>query len=72
MSDLYLCSAFQLIWMLHAQSTLINQVEVMPAGASKDFILRMLVTKRGYKDTHVITLINKKSPLHNSESSGKS
>lgn len=40
----------QLIWMLHAQSTLINQVEVMPAGACKDFILRMLVTKRGLKN----------------------
>ena len=60
MSVLYLFSAFQLIWMLHAQSTLINQVEVMPAGASKDFILRMLVTKRRYKDTLVITLIKKK------------
>lgn len=49
--------------MLHAQSTLINQVEVMPAGASKDFILKMLVTKRGYKDLHVITLISIKGPL---------
>ena len=72
MSVLYLCCAFQLIWMLHAQSTLINQVEVMPAGASKDFILRMLVTKRGYKDIHVITLIVIKSPLLRCESSGKS
>ena len=63
MSVFYLCCALQLIWMLHAQSTLINQVEVMPAGASKDFILKMLVTKRGYKDLHVITLISIKGPL---------
>lgn len=33
------CVKFQLIWMLHAQSRLINDVELMQAGAIKDFLL---------------------------------
>ena len=39
---------YQLIWLLHAQSRLVCQAEIMPAGRSKDFISRILITKRGY------------------------
>lgn len=34
--------------MLHAQGQLINEIGLMPAGASKDFIARMVITKRRY------------------------
>ena len=47
---------FQLIWMLHAQSRLISEVELIPDGAIKEFIKRMLITKRGY--SNMIVLLN--------------